>query len=228
MDKLNINQWDLKDRPREKFESLGAEALSNAELLAILINSGNTHESAVSLMQKILSHCGNNLNTLGKMTIEELCQYEGIGPAKAITILAACELGKRRQREKAEETRVFDNPEKIYEYMLTHMQDLFQEEAWVLLLNQKLGLIKAERLSHGGLTETVVDVRQIMKKAILCNATAMVFCHNHPSGNPRPSRQDDQLTDQLAKACTTLRIYLVDHVIVADGSYYSYRDEEKL
>ena len=226
--KLNINQWAEEDRPREKLMRLGAEALSNAELLAILIGSGSTKESAVSLMQHILSDCQNNLNTLGKMSIGELCSYTGIGEAKAITILAACELGKRRQLEKAQERRCIDSAQVVYELMHPLMQDLATEEAWVLLLNQGFRLIKSVRISRGGISETAVDVRIILKEALLANATVIAFCHNHPSNSLRPSRDDDRLTERIHKACDVMRIHLLDHVIITDGAYYSYREQGKL
>ena len=227
-EKLSINQWAEEDRPREKLRDLGAEALSDSELLAILIGSGSTRESAVELMKRILADCGNNLNTLGKKTIRELCEYNGIGEAKAIGILAACELGKRRQREKAEERQRMSAAPDIYEYMRTRMQDLDVEEAWVMLMNQNFRLIKAVRISHGGITETAVDVRIIMKEALLANATVLALCHNHPSNNPKPSKDDDQLTERMRKACETMRLHLLDHVIVCDGFYYSYHEHGRL
>jgi DNA repair protein RadC len=226
--KLNINQWAEEDRPREKLRDLGAESLSDSELLAILIGSGSTKESAVELMKRVLNDCGNNLNTLGKKSIRELCEYNGIGEAKAITILAACELGKRRQREKAEERKQMSTAADIYEYMHTRMQDLDVEEAWVLLMNQNFRLIKDVRISHGGITETAVDIRIIMREAILANATIIALCHNHPSNNPRPSKDDDHLTERVQKACETMRIHLLDHIIVCDGVYYSYHEQGRL
>ena len=150
----SIAHWAEEDRPREKLERLGAQVLSNAELLAILIGSGTSNESAVALMQRILNDCHNNLNTLGKLTCRELQCYKGVGPAKAITILAACELGKRRAMEKAEERKALDSAATIYEYLHPRMQDLDVEEAWVLLLNQHFRLIKSLCISHGGLSET--------------------------------------------------------------------------
>lgn len=228
MTKLNINQWAEEDRPREKLMRLGAEGLTNAELLAILIGSGSTTESAVDLMKRLLNECGNNLNTLGKKSISDLMEYKGIGEAKAITILAACELGKRRQHEKAQERERMDNSMAIYNYMLPKMQDLDIEEAWVLLMNQNYKLIKAERLSRGGITETAVDVRMIIKQAVLCNATIVAITHNHPSGSTRPSKDDDRLTERVKKACDVMRLFFADHVIVTDGNYYSYRDQGKL
>ena len=227
-DKLSINQWAEEDRPREKLMRLGAEALSNAELLAILIGSGSPKETAVELMKRVLNGCNNNLNTLGKRTIHELCQYNGIGEAKAITILAACELGKRRQAEKAEERKSLGSASAIYEYMHPKMQDLETEEAWILLMNQNYKLIKAERISHGGITETAVDVRIIIREALLHNATVVAFCHNHPSNNLRPSNDDNRLTQRIKSACDTMRLYFLDHLIITDGAYYSYHEEGKL
>ena len=226
-DKLTIKQWNEADMPREKFERLGAEALSNSELLAILIGSGNTKESAVDLMKRVMNDCGNNLNTLGKKSIAELCEYEGIGPAKAITILAACELGKRRQLEKAEERLDLGSAVAIYEHMHPLMQDLDVEEAWVLLMNRNFKLIKKVRISHGGISETAVDVRVIMKHAIMNNATVIALCHNHPSNNPRPSGDDDRLTKRMKEACQLMRIFFLDHLIITDGRYYSYHEEGK-
>ena len=225
---LSINQWSEEDRPREKMMNLGAEALSDAELLAILIGSGSTKESAVDLMKRVLNDCKNNLNTLGKMSVHELCQYNGIGEAKAITILAACELGKRRQLEKAQERKHIDSATAIYELMHPIMQDLSTEEAWILLMNQNYKLIKQVRISRGGISETAVDVRIILKEALLCNATVVALCHNHPSNNARPSKDDDRLTERVKKACDIMRIYLLDHVIMTDGNYYSYREEGRL
>ena len=228
MSRLSINEWAEEDRPREKLQALGAECLSNAELLAILIGSGSTDESAVALMKRIMNDCSNNLNTLGKMSIRELTAYKGMGPAKAITILAACELGKRRQKTQVEERRRLSSPQDIYEYMHPTMQDLDVEEAWVLLLNQGFRLIKPVRLSHGGISETAVDIRLIMKEAIVNNATVIALCHNHPSNNLFPSRNDDNLTQNVKKACETMRIHFLDHVIVTDGAYYSYSEKGKL
>ena len=225
MEKLNINQWAEEDRPREKMASLGTEALSNAELLAILIGSGSTKESAVDLMKHILADCNNNLNTLGKMTIRELCQYNGIGEAKAITILAACELGKRRQAETPEERPDLGTATRIYNHMRPVMQDLDVEEFWALLLNQHYRLIKKVRISHGGITETAVDIRIIIREAVLANCTILAVCHNHPSGNLSPSKSDEILTRSLNRACEVMNIKFLDHVIVTDGLYYSFHED---
>lgn len=224
MEKLNINQWAKEDRPREKMADLGTEALSNAELLAILIGSGSTDESAVELMKHVLADCNNNLNTLGKKAIHDLTKYKGIGEAKAITILAACELGKRRQAESLEERPDLSTATKIYRHMHHLMQDLDVEEFWVLLMNQHYRLIKKVKISHGGITETAVDIRIIFKEAVLANATILAVCHNHPSGNLSPSRADEELTKSIQKACELMRIYFMDHVIVTDGQYYSFHE----
>jgi len=227
MEKLNINQWAAEDRPREKMARLGPEGLSNAELLAILIGSGSTRESAVDLMKRVLNDCNNNLNALGKMSVRDLCAYNGIGEAKAITILAACELGKRRQAQAPEERPDLTTATRIYNYMHPKMQDLDVEEFWVLLLNQHYRLIRDVRISHGGITETSVDVRIVIREAVLSNATVLVACHNHPSGSLLPSRADNELTNTIRRACELMRIKFMDHVIVTDGHYYSYHEEGK-
>lgn len=223
--KLTIAQWSADDQPREKLRDKGPQALSNAELIAILIGSGTPGVTAVELMRRILDDCNNNLNTLGKMSIRDLCAYNGIGEAKAITILAACELGKRRQMETPEERPQLSTATRIYNFMHPKMQDLDVEEFWVLLLNQDFRLIKTVQIAHGGISEVSVDVRVIMREAVLANATIVVVCHNHPSGSIRPSKQDDALTQQIGKACSLMRLRLADHVIVTDGQYYSYHEE---
>ena len=222
MDKLNINQWAEEDRPREKLMRLGPSALTDAELLAILVGSGSTKEDAVTLMRHILADCNNNLNTLGKLTIRDLCKYNGVGEAKAITILAACELGKRRQSGKPEERPDLGTATLIYNYMHPQLQDLDVEEFWLLLMNQNHRLIKQIRISHGGITETAVDVRIIIREAVLANATMLAICHNHPSGSLRPSSMDNDLTTSIQRACQLMRIKFLDHVIITDGAYYSY------
>ena len=227
MEKLNINQWAEEDRPREKMANHGSGALTDAELLAILINKGSVEEDAVSLMKRILADCNNNLNTLGKMSINDLCQYNGIGEAKAISILAACELGKRRQAETPEERPDLGTATRIYNHMHPIMQDLDVEEFWALLLNQHYRLIKKVRISHGGITETAVDIRIIMKEAVLANTTILAVCHNHPSGNLSPSKADEALTRSISRACEVMNIHFLDHVIVTDGQYYSFHEQGK-
>ena len=227
-DALRITDWALEDRPREKLMAQGPAALSNAELLAILIGSGTPKMTAVELMKLVLHDCNDSLNTLGKKSIAELMQYKGVGEAKAVTILAACELGKRRQRERAEERANLCSAQYIYDYMHPRMQDLDVEEAWVLLMNQNFKIIKAVRISRGGISETAVDVRVICREAVLCNATVVALCHNHPSNNPHPSGDDDRITQRVQKACEVMRLYFLDHLVFTDGAYYSYRDYGKL
>ena len=227
-ERLTIAHWSEDDQPREKLRDNGPQSLSDAELLAILIGSGTPGVSAVDLMQDILHDCRNNLNTLGKMSIRQLCEYKGIGEAKAITILAACELGKRRQMEKPEERPDLGTATKIYNHMHPVLQDCDVEEFWLLLMNQNKRLIKQVRISHGGITETAVDIRIIMREAVLANATIIAVCHNHPSGNLRPSQYDNDLTSQLQRACQLMRIHFMDHVILTDGSYFSYHETGRL
>lgn len=227
-EKLNIKEWNEEDRPREKLSRLGAGALTDAELLAILIGSGSAKETSVALMQRVLNDCNNNLNTLGKFSKEDLCRYNGIGEAKAITIMAAVELGKRRQREKLEERRDMSSAQAIYELIHSKVQDSDVEEAWIVLMNRNYKLIDYKCISHGGITETAVDVRIIIKEALLKNATVVALCHNHPSNNPRPSRDDDRLTEKVKNACDTMRILFLDHIIVTDGAYFSYSESGRL
>ena len=228
MDKLNINQWAEEDRPREKLMRLGADALSNAELMAILIGSGNTKENAVDLMKKVLNDCNNNLNTLGKMSIQDLCRYTGIGEAKAITILAACELGKRRQMETPEERPDLGTATRIYNHMHPVLQDKDVEEFWLLFMNQNHRLIKKMCIAHGGISEVSVDIRIIIREAVLANATILAVCHNHPSGNLLPSSMDNDLTDSIQRACNLMRIRFLDHVVITDGAYFSYHESGRL
>ena len=227
MEKLTINRWAEEDRPREKMISKGAQALTNAELLAILIGSGNDEDSAVALMQKVLAAYDNSLDRVGRLSIDELCRFKGIGPAKAVTILAACELGRRRAVEQPE-SRVVRSAAQVYEYFYPMMRDLAVEECHVLLLNQSARIIDSVRIGMGGLTETVVDVRIILREALLKRATSLILCHNHPSGNLRPSGHDDRLTRQVQEAARVLNLTLADHVIFTDHGYYSYADEGRL
>ena len=227
-DKLNINQWAEEDRPREKLERLGPSALSDAELLAILVGSGSTKEDAVSLMKRILADCNNNLNTLGKMSIRDLCRYNGVGPAKAITIVAACEMGKRRQDAQPEERPDLGTATFIYNHMHNKLKDLDVEEFWILLMNQNHRLIKKMCIAHGGISEVSVDIRIIIREAVLVNTTILAVCHNHPSGSLKPSKADDQLTQSIKRACEVMRIHFLDHVIITDGQYYSYHESGKL
>lgn len=226
--RMAICEWDVADRPREKFATHGPEALSKAELLAILIGSGSTKQSAVELMRDILTDCDNSLNRLGKMSIEQLTRYDGVGPAKAITILAACELGKRRLEEKVMRKPI-ETSEDLYDYFRPKLMDKLHEKAMVLAIDAKLHPLGSVLVSDGGVTGTTVDVRRVMREALRFeNATRIAFCHNHPSGNAKPSRQDDSLTEELVRAAATLRLPLIDHIVLADGEYYSYADHGKI
>lgn len=201
--------------------------MTNAELLAILIGSGNAEDSAVGLMRKVLAAYDNSLDRVGRLSVEELCQFKGIGSAKAITILAACELGRRRAVEQPERLQV-RSAAQVYDYYYPLMRDLAVEEFHVLLLNQSSTVIDSVRIGMGGLTETVADVRLIMREALLKRATSLILCHNHPSGSLRPSMHDDRLTRQVQEAARVLNLTLCDHVIFTDNGCYSYADEGKL
>lgn len=225
MNKLNINQWAEEDRPREKMMLKGAEALSDAELLAILIGSGNTEESAVSLMQRILASSGNDLNQLGKWEIRDFSRFKGFGPAKSLTIMAALELGKRRNLQERPERATIRCSKDIYDLFHPLLCDLSQEEFWVLLMNQAARVIDKIRISRGGIDQTTADVRSILREALLKRATQIALIHNHPSGNPRPSNDDQRLTQLVQKGAQTMNIRLTDHVIITDGKYYSFNDE---
>lgn len=228
MNKLNINQWAVEDRPREKMMQKGAEALSDAELLAILIGSGNTEESAVALMQRVLAACGNDLNQLGKWEVRDFSRFKGFGPAKSITIMAALELGKRRKLQERPERATIRSSIDIYDLFHPLLCDLPTEEFWVLLLNQASKVINKVRISRGGIDQTTADVRTILREALLQRAVQIVLIHNHPSGNPRPSSNDCHLTELVKKAAQTMNIRLTDHIIVTDGKYYSFNDEGNL
>lgn len=226
--KLSINRWDEADRPRERLAKHGASALSDAELLAILIGSGTADESAVDLTRRILQDCKGSLSTLGKLPLDRLCQYKGIGQAKAITIMAACELGRRRAAEPPSDRVSLTDSGAVFRYFSAQMQDLPTEEMHVLLLNSRMQSLGSRCVSSGGLTQTLADVRCILREAIVARASAIVICHNHPSGSPLPSKQDDALTERVRQAADLMQIRLADHLIVADRNYYSYADEGRL
>lgn len=228
MNKLNINQWAEEDRPREKMMQKGAEALSDAELLAILIGSGNTEESAVALMQRVLAGCGNDLNRLSKWEVHDFARFKGLGPAKSITVMAALELGKRRKLQECSERAVVRSSEDVYELFHPLLCDLATEEFWVLLLNQASKVIDKVRISRGGIDQTTADVRTILREALLQRATQIILVHNHPSGSTRPSTDDKRLTEQVKKGAQTMNIHLADHIVVTDGHYYSFSDEGML
>ncbi|MBQ9649083.1 MAG: DNA repair protein RadC [Prevotella sp.] len=226
--RLSIKQWAPEDRPTERLQRLGAESLTDGELLAILIGSGTQQYSAVDIANHVLGKFNRNLNTLGKARFDEILDTEGVGTQTACKILAAVELGKRRQAATPELRPDMATATRIYNYMLPKMQDLSTEEFHILLMNQNYRLIKSVKISQGGITETSVDIRVIMREAVLNNATILAACHNHPSGRLTPSRQDDELTQCIQKACQLMRIHFLDHVIVTDGAYYSYHEQGKL
>lgn len=228
MEKLTINQWAEEDRPREKMMQKGAEALSDAELLGILIGSGSTDESAVSLMQRVLAACDNNLNLLAKWEVRDFARFKGMGPAKSITVMAALELGKRRNLQMPAERLSVRSSADIYKLFHPLLCDLPTEEFWVLLLNQAAKVIDKIRLSRGGLDQTTADVRSILREALIKRATQIALVHNHPSGNIQPSNDDVRLTQAVQRAAATMNIRLIDHLVVTDGKYYSFNDEGRL
>lgn len=223
--KLNINQWAEEDRPREKMMSKGADALSEAELLAILIGSGNTEETAVELMRRMLATCQNDLNALAHWSVRDYARFKGMGPAKSITIMAALELGKRRKLQDVRQRTRITCSRDIFDLFHPLMCDLEQEEFWVLLLNQACKVIDKVRISTGGIDGTYADVRSILREALLQRATQISVIHNHPSGNPHPSQQDRQLTEHIRQAGGTMNIRLTDHVVISDDKFYSFADE---
>lgn len=224
-----IREWPIDDRPREKMIKHGADALSNAELLAILLGSGTRRESAVDLAKRILHAAENNLNELGKFSINTMCkQFKGIGPAKAVILTAALEIGKRRRTSEIVKRIQIRNSKDIYELFHARLTDLKHEECWILLMNNQHRILDTVRISHGGVSETTVDPKIILKHALDKLASSLVLCHNHPSGNPYPSSCDDKITQKIKAACNNLDIQLTDHIVFSEGGYYSYADEGKL
>lgn len=226
--KLSVRQWASEDRPSNKLQNLGTAALSDSELLAILVGSGTPQHNAVEIGKQILSRFDHSLSKLAKADFRDIKDIEGVGTYTACKIFAAIELGKRRQLATALMAPDLCTATAIYNYMNPKMQDLQVEEGHVILLNQNYKLIKSVRISQGGITETSVDIRIIMKEAVVNNATIIVFCHNHPSGSICPSRVDDELTRSIKRACDLMRIHFCDHVIIGDCQYYSYREQGKL
>lgn len=225
---FSIKNWAEGDRPREKLLLKGEMSLSDAELIAILIASGNRQESAVQLSKRMLNDAENNLNALGKISIKKLMRYNGIGEAKAITIVAAMELGRRRRAEEALVKKKVTSSMSVFEIMQPIIGDLDHEEFWIMYLNNSNRIIRKNQLSKGGITGTVVDVRIVLKKALECGATALVLAHNHPSGTLRPSEQDKELTKKLKIAGQSLDIKVIDHLIVTQKAYFSFADERLL
>lgn len=225
---FSIKYWSEDDKPREKLMLKGKAVLSDAELLAILIGSGSRNESAVELSQRILSNSNNNLNSLAKLTIIQLMEFKGIGEAKAITIIAALELGKRRREEEPQELIQITTSKITFQIMQPVIGDLLHEEFWVLYLNNSCKVIYKSQLSKGGITGTIVDIRMVFKIALEQNATFVVLAHNHPSGDPNPSPEDFKITKKLQNAGEIVDVKVLDHVIVSDKSYYSFADDSKM
>lgn len=221
---LTIKQWAAEDRPREKLLKKGIYSLSNTELLAILISTGTKKLSAVDLAKQILAESENNLHTLGKRTISDLKKINGIGEAKAITIIAALELGRRRKKIDFEQTKV-NNSNVAFEILQPILGDLAHEEFWVLYLNRANQIIDKERISMGGVTGTVIDVKIILKQGIEKLACGIILIHNHPSGNLTPSTNDKTITSKIKEAGKLVDINVLDHLIIGDKQYYSFADE---
>jgi len=219
-----ITNWSEDDRPREKLMLKGKSALSDAELIAILIGSGSRNESAVGLSKRILSSVDNNLNALGKLTIQQLMNFKGIGEAKAISIMAAMELGRRRRAEEAVELKKITSSKMIFELMQPIIGELPHEEFWVLYLNNANKVLAKAQQGKGGITGTMVDVRLVFKMALELGATALVLCHNHPSGTLIPSDADKQITRKLKAAGQNLDLQVLDHIIVTENGYFSFND----
>lgn len=220
-----INQWAEDDRPREKFLLKGKSSLSDSELLAILIGSGSRNESAVQLCQRILASANNNLNELGKLSAKQLMEFKGIGEAKAISIAAALELGRRRRLEDAFEHKKITSSKAVFEIMQPIIGELMHEEFWVLYLNNANKVIHKAQLSKGGMTGTIVDVRVVFKIAFEHNATSIVLTHNHPSGKLYASEPDKKLTEKIKMAGRQLDVIVLDHIIITETGYYSFQDD---
>lgn len=231
---LTMNRFRIKDlaeeeRPREKFLLKGVASLSDAELLAILIGSGNQSETAVELSRRILKSVHDNLNELGKYDIKQLTSlFKGIGEVKAITIMAALELGKRRKLSEIIQRKKITNSEDVFQIFHPMFMDLPYEEFWILLLSRSNQVIEKIKISQGGVSETAVDIKLILKKALLALASGMILCHNHPSGNKKPSKTDDLLTGKIKEGAKLFDIAVLDHIIVCGDTYYSYGDEGRI
>lgn len=222
--KPTIREWAEEDRPREKLLHKGSNALSNAELIAILIGSGSSEESAVELSKHILHDCKNSIDSLSKLDIAALCQYKGIGQAKAISIIAAMELGKRRKQEMVRSVQITSSHQ-VVEFLQPIFCDLPHEEFWVIHLNRNNRIVDEQQVSKGGISGTQVDVRIILRKALQNRSSGMILCHNHPSGNRNPSEADRQITEKIKEAAQLFDINVFDHVIFTNDSYFSFVDE---
>lgn len=216
------------ERPEFKAANYGFDTLSNTELLSMVINRGAGTTESLSQARQLMNIADGSLSNLAKLSIDEMQVVQGIGDCKALAVLAAIELGKRRALERMPTKPDLGSSLAIYNYMLPQMADLKVEQAHAIFMNQNFRLIKSVKLSQGGITETSVDIRILMREAVMSGATIMAFVHNHPSGNTQPSKADDMLTQQIAKASQIMRIFFMDHVIVTDGSFYSYHDKGRL
>lgn len=225
---FSIKNWKEDDRPREKLSNKGRVTLSDAELIAILIGSGNRDESAVCLAKRILASVNNNLNALGRLTLNQLMQFKGIGEAKAITIAAALELGRRRRAEEALQKLKINSSASVFEFMQPILGELPHEEFWIIYLNNSNKIIQTSQLSKGGITGTLVDVRLALKTALEVGATSIILTHNHPSGTLKPSEADKKLTQRLKTASESLDIKVLDHLIITEKTYFSFADQSLL
>lgn len=225
---FSIKNWNQDDQPREKLRDKGKAALSDAELVAILIGSGSRNESAVALCKRILASVDNNLSELGKLSIKQLMAFKGIGEAKAITIAAALELGRRRRGGEALEKKKITSSASVFELMQPIIGELPHEEFWIVYLNNSNKVIQKNQLSKGGITGTLVDVRLALKTALEVGATGIILTHNHPSGTLKPSEADKQLTFKLKTAAKSLDIKVLDHLIITEKAYFSFADEAML
>ena len=225
---FSIKNWSQDDQPREKLRDKGKATLSDAELVAILIGSGSRDESAVTLCQRILASVDNNLSELGKLSIKQLMEFKGIGEAKAITIAAALELGRRRRGEEALNKKKITSSASVFELMQPIIGELPHEEFWIVYLNNSNKVIQKNQLSKGGITGTMVDVRLVLKTTLEVGATGIILAHNHPSGTLKPSEADKQLTAKLSTAAKSLDIKVLDHLIITEKAYFSFADENIL
>jgi DNA repair protein RadC len=225
---FSIKNWASGDRPREKLMQKGKMALTDAELIAILIGSGTPKQSAVDLSKKILASTNNNLNALGKLSMSQLMEFNGIGEARAISIIAAMELGRRRRSEEALERVKITSSSSVFELLQPIIGELPHEEFWILYLNNSNKILEQYQISKGGITGTLVDVRITLRKALELGAVSLILAHNHPSGNLNPSEADKQLTRKLKTASESLDIKVLDHIIVTEKSYFSFADEGML
>lgn len=225
---FSIKNWSQDDQPREKLRDKGKATLSDAELVAILIGSGSKNESAVDLCKRILASVDNNLNALGKLSLKQLMDFKGIGEAKAITIVAAMELGRRRRGEESLQQDKITSSISVFELMQPILGELPHEEFWIVYLNNSNKVIQKQQLSKGGITGTLVDVRLVLKQALELGATGMILVHNHPSGTLKPSEADKNITRKLKQAGESLDIKVLDHLIVTEKAYFSFADENIL